>query len=81
MSSLTPIHKYVDSFMEFNEHPLLDNAGKVSQKQMKTIAGQRYEEFDRHRKAAEAELEDKRELEALEALEKRLKNKKEKDAK
>lgn len=66
--------RYVDSFMEFNEQPLLNNAGKVSHEQMREIASQRYEEFDGNRKANEAVLEDAQELVAIEQAEKKLKS-------
>ena len=65
--------KYVDSFMEFNEQPLLNNAGQISRVQMEQIANQRYEQFDQQRKSAEAKATDAAELVELEKLQERLK--------
>lgn len=64
--------KYVDSFMEFNEQPLLNNAGHISRVQMEQIANQRYEQFDQQRKSAEANATDAAELIELEKLQERL---------
>jgi len=64
--------QYIDSFMAFNEQPLLRTAGNVSHEQMKQVAHERYEQFDQHRRNAEALAADKQELAALERLEKRL---------
>ncbi|WP_114418400.1 RhuM family protein [Marinospirillum perlucidum] len=64
--------KYVDSFMEFNEQPLLNNAGRISRAQMEQVVYQRYSEFDQQRKLSEAEAEDKNELVELEKLQARL---------
>lgn len=64
--------QYVDSFMAFNEQPLLRSAGRVSHEQMKQIAHERYEQFDQRRRGAEALEADARELAELERLEKRL---------
>lgn len=68
--------QYIDSFMAFNEQPLLRNAGNVSHEQMKQVAHERYEQFDQHRRSAEALAADRQELAALERLEKRLNAKK-----
>lgn len=63
---------YVDSFMAFNEQPLLNNAGRVSRVQMEQIAHDRYEAFNSNRNAQEAIDEDNRELQELEKLQERL---------
>lgn len=68
--------KYVDSFMEFNEQPRLNNAGNISRVQMEQIANQRYEQFDQQRKTAEARATDAEELVELEKLQARLQKKK-----
>lgn len=64
--------KYIDSFIAFNEQPLLRSAGSVSHEQMKNVAHQRYDEFDQKRRTAEALEVDTQELNELESLEKRL---------
>ena len=66
--TLADWRQYVDNFIEFNERPLLDGKGKMSREAMKTIAHERYEEFDAKRKMREleaAEAEDIRQLEEL----------------
>ncbi|GAA4193430.1 virulence RhuM family protein [Streptosporangium oxazolinicum] len=50
-----------DRFIEFNEYEVLPNAGRVSAKDMKGIACERFREFDeqrRRREAIEADRED-----------------------
>jgi hypothetical protein len=68
--------QYIDSFMAFNEQPLLRSAGTVSHEQMKHVAHERYEEFDQRRRSAEALEVDTQELQELEHLEKRLRSSK-----
>lgn len=68
--------QYIDSFMAFNEQPLLRTAGSISHEQMKQVAHERYETFDQHRRSAEALAADTQELAALERLEKQLSAKK-----
>lgn len=68
--------QYIDSFMAFNEQPLLRTAGSISHEQMKQVAHERYETFDQHRHSAEALAADGQELAELERLEKRLSAKK-----
>ena len=74
--TLNDWRKYVDSFMEFNEQPRLNNAGNISRVQMEQIANQRYEQFDQQRKSAEAKATDAEELIELEKLQARLQKKK-----
>ncbi len=62
----------LDAFLSFNEHDLLTHAGKIKAEVAKKIAEQRYEEFDRKRKAEDALAADNEDLHALEELEKRL---------
>ncbi|WP_345796414.1 virulence RhuM family protein [Castellaniella sp. MT123] len=60
---------YVNSFMTFNEQPVLRGSGRMSHQAMTTIAHERYEQFDsarRHTEALEADLAEMRELEQVE---------------
>jgi hypothetical protein len=59
----------VDSFIQFNERPLLQNAGRVSHEQMVQIAHERYAEFDAKRRANEARQADEEDIKALEQIE------------
>lgn len=63
--------QYVDRFVEFNERPLLKNAGSISHEQMQQIAHERYAEFDAKRRTAEALQADADDIKELEAVEKR----------
>lgn len=63
--------QYVDRFVEFNERPLLKNAGSISHEQMQQIAHERYAEFDARRRKAEALQADADDIKELEAMEKR----------
>jgi hypothetical protein len=68
----------VDRLLAFSERPVLANAGSISAVEMKTIANDRYEEFDSRRRRAEALEADAEDLKALEAVEKKAKRKEEK---
>lgn len=57
-----------DRFLAFNERSLLAGSGSVSASRMKTVAAERYAEFDERRKAVEAERAEADELEDLRAL-------------
>lgn len=70
--------QYIDSFMAFNEQPLLRSSGSVSHEHMKNVVHVRYEHFDQNRRESEAQTADSNELAALEHLEKRLSNEKKK---
>jgi len=61
---------YVDSFIDFNESPLLKGAGKMSHKAMTTIVYERYEQFDAVRRKEEALAADREDLRELERVEK-----------
>ncbi|MDA3889836.1 MAG: virulence RhuM family protein [Allgaiera sp.] len=63
----------VDRMLEFNEQDILEGADSVSREQMKTIARERYEDFDAKRRKVEALEADAEDLKALEELEKDLK--------
>ncbi|MBS9775755.1 MAG: virulence RhuM family protein [Fusobacterium sp.] len=65
----------IDKIIEFNEKEVLKGAGLVSHKQMEKIVSEKYEDFDKKRKKIEAELEDKKELEEIENLYQKIKNK------
>ena len=65
----------VDRLLQFNDRPLLQNAGSVGADQMKTIAHERYETFDTHRRSAEAVEADAEDMRALEAIERQAKGK------
>lgn len=62
--------QYVDRFVEFNERPLLKDAGTVSHERMQQIAHERYAVFDAKRRKAEALAADVDDIEALESVEK-----------
>lgn len=63
--------QYVDRFVEFNERPLLMNAGSISHEAMREIAHERYAAFDAKRRQAEALAADAEDIRELEAVEKR----------
>ena len=71
---------YINSFMTFNEQPLLNNAGQISRKSMEKIAGERYDQFNTQRNQAEALEADRKEMEALDHLEKQLLQKRKNDS-
>ena len=66
----------VDSFIQFTERPLLQNAGQVSHEQMVQIAHERYSEFDARRRGAEAKGADADDIKMLEKIEKSSKDRK-----
>lgn len=66
----------VDRLLEFNERPVLQNAGSVSNEQMKQIANERYDHFDTNRRKVEARAADADDLQELEEIEKQVKGKK-----
>lgn len=65
----------VDKLLEFNDKPVLRNAGKISNEQMKQIAQTRYESFDAARREAEATAADADDLKMLEAAAKKVEKK------
>ncbi|MNK87778.1 hypothetical protein D3C87_1077210 [compost metagenome] len=67
---------YVDSFIEFNESPLLKGNGRMSHDTMVRIAHERYEAFDAQRRKAEAKEADAEDLKELEQAERLLSMKK-----
>ncbi len=66
----------VDKILELNDKTILKHKGKITNKQMEELVDKIYDEFDTRRKKYEAELEDKREIEEIEYLEKQLKSRK-----
>jgi len=64
--------QYVDNFMQFNESPLLQGAGRMSHEAMLKIVHERYEQFDGQRRQADAVEADSADLKELEQVEKRL---------
>jgi len=65
----------VDRMLASNDQPLLDGPGSVSHEDMKTIAAERYEDFDAKRRQQEAIEADAEDLKAIEDLEKDLREK------
>lgn len=65
----------VDRMLASNDQPLLGGPGSVSHEDMKTIAVERYEEFDTKRRKQEAIAADAEDLKAIEDLEKDLQRK------
>jgi len=63
----------VDRLLAFNDRPVLAHPGSISHDQMKTIAHDRYDAFDQHRRQAEALAADAEDLKTLEAIEKQAK--------
>ncbi|KWT97619.1 MULTISPECIES: virulence RhuM family protein [unclassified Variovorax] len=68
--------QYVNSFLQFNERPLLLGSGKISHERMEQVAHQRYAEFDAKRRAADASDADATDLLALKQAERLLFKKK-----
>ena len=62
----------LDAFLKFNERDLLTHAGKVHMSVAKKLAEERYDDFDKKRKKAEARAADKDDIKELEALEQQL---------
>ncbi len=58
-----------DRFVAFNERAVLQGAGRVSHTRMEQIAHERYDAFDAHRRAAEAEAAEREALAELEKIE------------
>ena len=63
----------VDKLLAFNDRPVLQGTGSMSHAAMKTIVHERYEAFDAQRRTEEARLADADDVQALEAVERRLK--------
>lgn len=66
----------VDRLLEFQDKKVLPNAGTVAHEAMEQKVHEIYAQFDRRRKAAEAQAADAQDLEELRALEQQIKDKK-----
>jgi len=64
----------LDAFLKQNEEALLTHSGTVKAEVAKKIAEERYDEFEKKRKIAEAKKADEEDLKELEEMEKRLLN-------
>ena len=62
----------LDRLMQFNDRPVLSSAGSISHEKMKSIAEERYLEFDEKRRAAEALEAEHEDIKALEDAEMKL---------
>lgn len=60
----------VDRLLAFKNRPVLTHAGSISNEDMKVIAHDRYDAFDRNRRSAEAIAADAEDLETLQSIEK-----------
>lgn len=67
---------YVDTFIEFNESPLLRGTGRMSHDNMVKVVHERYEQFDAKRRGADALEADADDLKELEQTERELTKKK-----
>lgn len=65
----------VDRMLEYNEKPLLQGKGRISNRIMEEKVKEIYDIFNKRRKAYEAELADREDIEELEQLEKQIENK------
>lgn len=65
----------VDRLLAFSDRPILEGQGRISKKQADTIAHERYEQFDAHRRRIDAEQADAEDLRELERLEKQIERK------
>ena len=69
----------VDKMLAFNDQPILEGAGSISRENMQRVAHERYEDFDRKRRASEARVADMEDLMEIEQLENELKQLDKKD--
>ena len=61
----------VDRLLTFNDKPILQGSGKLSNKSARQIVQDRYDSFDAQRRRAEARAADADDLKALEAVAKK----------
>ena len=64
----------VNQLLELNGFEILNNAGSISNNDIKTIESERYEVFDQRRKAEAAKQADWEDLQELKLLEELLRN-------
>lgn len=69
----------VDKTLAFNDQPILEGAGSISRENMQTVAHERYEDFDKKRRASEARAADMEDLMEIEQLVNELKQLDKKD--
>lgn len=69
----------VDRLLEFNERPVLQGTGSISNEDMKAIANERFATFDTKRKKIEVLAADSEDVRELEQIEKQLKEKEDSD--
>ena len=62
----------VDKLLAFNDRPILQGTGNMSHAAMKTIAHERYDNFDAQRRIDEAKEADVQDLQELETVQKQL---------
>jgi hypothetical protein len=78
---MTDWRAYVDTFIEFNESPLLKGTERMSHDEMVEIVHGRYEKFDIRRREMQSQEADAEDLRELERAERQLsQNKGERDA-
>ena len=65
----------VDRLLAFNDRPVLQNAGRISAAEMKMVVNARYDAFDVRRREAEALEADAEDIKALEAIDAQAKSK------
>lgn len=58
----------VDRLLTFNDKPILQGSGKLSNERAKQIVHERYDNFDAKRRLAEVQAADAEDLKALEAV-------------
>jgi hypothetical protein len=63
---------HVDGMLAFNGQAVLQNAGSIRHNEMVSIAHARYEAFDHHRRATEAQEAAATDLQEIERLERRV---------
>ncbi len=61
----------VDRLLAFNDKPILEGSGQLSNERAKQLAHERYESFEAQRRQAEALADDAEDLKALEAMAKK----------
>ncbi len=62
----------LDAFLKFNEHDLLNHAGKVQMAVAQQLAQEEYEKFDNHRRKSEALAVDTKDIQEIEQMLKKL---------
>jgi len=68
--------KNIDQILELNDRRILQDAGSISNTEMKKLVGERYDSFNDKRKKDNADLADLQDMEELKLLEDEIKKKK-----